>query len=165
MELQEFVRKPFPVQAVQVDFANAYEVAEWCKGSVVLKKTRLMGGAGKGEMDLPTVVFKGTGDYRDKEFTAGLGDWVVELRGNFRVFKKAQFKATFEPVKEEPILHEITEKFPDAVRASTVTATVDGEKTLVCTEHGTTVEDCVKQHELQEDNSSIDGQETVHVSL
>lgn len=118
MELQEFVRKPFPVKAVEIDFKNAYEVAEWCGGRVELKKTRLMGGAGKGEMDLPTVVFKGTGDNRDKEFTAGLGDWIVELRGNFRVFKKAQFKATFEAVKEEPILHEITEKFPDAVRAS-----------------------------------------------
>lgn len=101
MELQEFVRKPFPVKAVEVNFQNAYEVAEWCRGRVELKKTRLMGGAGKGEMDLPTVVFKGTGDNRDKEFTAGLGDWVVELRGNFRMFKKAQFKATFEPVKVE----------------------------------------------------------------
>jgi hypothetical protein len=118
MEIQEFVRKPFPVKAVEVNFQNAYEVAEWCRGRVELKKTRLMGGAGKGEMDLPTVVFQGTGDNRDKEFTAGLGDWVVELRGNFRVFKKAQFKATFEPVK--PILHEITDKFPDAVRIEQV---------------------------------------------
>lgn len=132
MELQEFVRKPFPVTAVQVDFANAYEVAEWCKGTVVLKKTRLMGGAGKGEMDLPTVVFKGTGDYRDKEFVAGLGDWVVELRGNFRVFKKAQFRATFDPAPKKEV----------------VQATVDGEKKDVCVEHGTTVEDCVRQHEL-----------------
>lgn len=103
MELQEYVRKPFPVKAVQVDFQNAYQVAEWCKGSVVLRKTRLLGGAGKGEMDLPTVVFKGTGDYRDKEFVAGMGDWIVELRGNFRVFKKAQFKATFEPAPKKEI--------------------------------------------------------------
>jgi hypothetical protein len=100
MELQEFVRKPFPVKAVEVNFKNADEVAEWCRGRVELKRTRLMGGAGKGEMDLPVVVFQGTGDSRDKEFTAGLGDWIVELRGNFRVFKKAQFKATFEPVKK-----------------------------------------------------------------
>jgi hypothetical protein len=107
MEIQEFVRKPFPVKAVEVNFQNAYDVAEWCRGRVELKKTRLMGGAGKGEMDLPTVVFQGTGDNRDKEFTAGLGDWVVELRGNFRVFKKAQFKATFEP--NEPAKKHLTD--------------------------------------------------------
>lgn len=101
MELQNFVRKPFPVTAVQVDFQNAYKVAEWCGGQVELKETRLLGGAGKGKMDLPTVTFKGTGDYRDKIFTAGLGDWVVELRGNFRVFKKAQFKATFDPAPKK----------------------------------------------------------------
>lgn len=110
MELQEYVRKPFPVTAVQVDFQNAYEVAEWCKGEVVLQATQLLGGAGKGKMDLPTVVFKGTGDYRDKEFVAKLGDWVVELRGNFRVFKKAQFKATFDPAPKKQEAHETDEK-------------------------------------------------------
>jgi hypothetical protein len=68
---------------------------------VELKKTKLLGGAGKGEMDLPVVIFQGTGDNRNKEFTAGLGDWIAELRGNFRVFKKAQFKATFEPAKAD----------------------------------------------------------------
>lgn len=113
LELQEFVRKPFPVTAVQVDFQNAYKVAEWCGGQVELKETRLLGGAGKGKMDLPTVTFKGTGDYRDKIFTAGLGDWVVELRGNFRVFKKAQFRATFDPAPKKD-----EEQLPEEIRAS-----------------------------------------------
>lgn len=121
MELQEYVRKPFPVKAVEVNFQNAYEAAEWCRGRVELKPTRLMGGAGKGEMDLPTVVFKGTGDNRDKDFTAGLGDFIVELRGNFRVFKKAQFRATFEPapkVEGRDVTMFKVDELPDAVRAS-----------------------------------------------
>jgi hypothetical protein len=149
MELQEFVRKPFPVKAVEVNFQNAYEVAEWCRGRVELKKTRLMGGAGKGEMDLPTVVFKGTGDNRDKEFTAGLGDWVVELRGNFRMFKKAQFRATFEPV-------------PTKIEGAKIKAFEVDE--IACNDNPDDQAEAVAG-EPWVDNSSVDGQESVSVSL
>jgi len=152
MELQNFVRKPFPVTAVQVDFQNAYKVAEWCGGQVELKETRLLGGAGKGKMDLPTVTFKGTGDYRDKIFTAGLGDWVVELRGNFRVFKKAQFRATFDPAPkkdEDEIAHD------------------EQNKTCSCDDTHNCSPDEVHNPApaVEDDNSSIDGQESVSVSL
>lgn len=155
MELQEYVRKPFPVKAVEITFQNAYEVAEWCRGRVELKSTRLLGGAGKGVMDLPTVVFKGTGDNRDKEFTGGLGDFIVELRGSFRVFKKQQFKATFEPVakKEEAckgcgLLHcEVADCYESEDEALANQEREDAE------------------HRHGHDNSSIDGQETAHVSL
>jgi|SRR6185369_9084389 len=173
MELQEFVRRPFPVKAVEVNFNNAYEIAEWCRGRVELKETRLMGGAGKGVMELPTVVFKGTGDNRDKEFTAGLGDWIVELRGNFRVFKKAQFKATFEPVKvkKEWDGDGVLDKSPsvDDETESVRQAIVDGVEPQ---EYRDSEDEALANQEREDaehrhghDNSSVDGQETVHVSL
>ena len=147
MELQEFVRRPFPVKAVEVNFQNAYEVAEWCRGRVELKKTRLMGGAGKGEMDLPTVVFKGTGDNRDKEFTAGLGDWIVELRGNFRVFKKAQFRATFEPVAKKPLV-----EATDALE-------LDTKRTLYEVTLTDNVPDELKQNQLIEQEELVEAEQ------
>lgn len=136
MELKNFVRKPFPVKAIQVDFLNAYDVAEWCGGEVVLQATQLLGGAGKGKMDLPTVVFKGTGEHRDKELVAKLGDWVVELRGNFRVFKKAQFKATFDPAPEKKIEGV-------SIKAAVVDEIAENE---FCIDHNCTFSECNQLH-------------------
>jgi len=96
MEIKQFTRKPFPVNAVQVTLQNIEEVAEWCKGAIEYVPTKMMGTI----TDLPVVKMKGMGENRGKEFVASLGCWIVELKGSFRSYKHAQFEASFDEYNE-----------------------------------------------------------------
>jgi hypothetical protein len=111
MTRNEYVRKSFSVIAEEVTFENVNEVAEWCKGTVVMENTKLMGT----ETKLPVILLKGQGDNRGKEFKATLGCYVVELKGSFRVYKNAQFFSSFEQkvVLEEDIIQCVNAQ-PDA---------------------------------------------------
>lgn len=97
METRQYTRKPFPVNAVQVTLQNIEQVAEWCRGTVELVSTRMLGTS----TDLPVIKIQGQGDNRGKLFTASLGCFVVEQKGSFRVYKPAQFEASFDTVPEE----------------------------------------------------------------
>lgn len=92
MSRNVYTRKSFTVLAEEVTFENVHEVAEWCKGTVVMENTKLMGT----ETKLPVILLKGQGDNRGKEFKATLGCYVVELKGSFRVYKNQQFFSSFE---------------------------------------------------------------------
>lgn len=94
MELKQYTRKPFPVAAVQVTLQNIDQVAEWCKGTIEQRPTKMMGT----ETLLPIIRLKGQGDNRGKDFEAALGCWVVELKGSFRSYKPAQFDASFDEI-------------------------------------------------------------------
>ena len=97
MTRKEYVRKAFPVVAEEVGFDNVHEVATWCKGTVVMEETRLMGTTTK----LPVIVLDGQGASKGKKFNAHLGCFIVELRGSFRVYRPAQFFDSFEEKVEE----------------------------------------------------------------
>lgn len=97
MKIEKFDRRPFSVMAVQVSFTNFQEVAEWCKGSVVMQKAKMLGV----ETEVPAVRVEGQGDNRGKSFVASLGCYIVELKGSFRVYKPAQFESSF--VKVDPL--------------------------------------------------------------
>lgn len=103
MNIETYDRKPFSVNAVQVTFENVYEVAEWCKGSVVGQNTKMLGV----ETQVPSIRLSGQGDDRGKAYTASLGCYVVELKGSFRVYKPAQFDSSFQAAVE--INHECLE--------------------------------------------------------
>lgn len=92
MEFKEYVRKTFPVVAVEVTLKNIEEVAEWCKGSIEEVPTKMMGT----ETLLPVIKIQGTGVNRGQEYIASLGSFVVELKGSFRSYKPAQFFGAFE---------------------------------------------------------------------
>ena len=134
MEIEEYDRKPFSVKAVQVNFENVHEVAEWCKGTIIKQKAKMLGV----ETDVPAVRIEGQGDNRGKSFIATLGCYVVELKGSFRVYKPAQFEASF----EKSVVVEQLIDGPD------VEDDVEGK--YVAPEH---------------DNSSVDGQETAVASI
>jgi hypothetical protein len=97
MNIKQFTRKPFPVNAVQVGLDNVHELAEWCGGKVEMKATKMMGTT----TDLPVIILEGQGENRGKIFEAALGCWVVELKGSFRVYKPAQFEASFDEYTRE----------------------------------------------------------------
>ena len=92
MEFKEYVRKTFPVVAVEVTLKNIEEVAEWCKGTIEEVPTKMMGT----ETLLPVIKIQGTGVNRGQEYIASLGSFVVELKGSFRSYKPAQFFGAFE---------------------------------------------------------------------
>lgn len=97
MDIKQFTRKPFPVNAVQVGLDNVHELADWCGGKVEMKATKMMGTT----TDLPVIILEGQGENRGKVFEAALGCWVVELKGSFRVYKPAQFEASFDEYTRE----------------------------------------------------------------
>lgn len=127
MDTKQYTRKPFPVSAVQVTLQNIQEVAEWCKGEIEYRDTKMMGTV----TPLPVIKLKGQGDNRGKDFEAALGCWVVELKGSFRSYKPAQFEASFDEIVQNgasilvdvpkadaeegtPELLQIAEEFADA---------------------------------------------------
>jgi hypothetical protein len=102
LDLQEYDRVAFSVKAVEVTFANIYKVAEWCGGEIETQTTRLLGT----DTELPVIRIKGSqGDNQGRDFIATLGCYVVELKGNYRVYKSTQFFKAFEK-KEKPTLLE-----------------------------------------------------------
>lgn len=101
MQIEKYDRKPFSVEAVQVRFDNVNEVAAWCKGEVIIQKTKMLGV----ETDVPAIRVAGQGDNRGKSFVASLGCYVVELKGSFRVYKPAQFDASFEKAEDVFVEH------------------------------------------------------------
>jgi len=137
LEFKDYDRKPFSVRAVEVTYKNIEQIAELTNGTMDTKTTRLIGA----ETELPIVRIQGQGDDKGKEFVAELGCFVVELRGRFRVYKPAQFRAVFEEHQELVPQPEIVE-----------TSLVEKEQAM---------EGC----EVHHDNSSVDGQETVAVHL
>lgn len=97
MKTDKFERISFTVNAVQVTLENHLEVAEWCKGTVTQRATRILGA----DAMLPVILIKGTGDNRGKTFEAALNCWVVELRGSFRSYKPLQFDSAFRAARVE----------------------------------------------------------------
>lgn len=97
----EYVRKSFSVRAHEVTFQNVDKIAKWCNGTVGSELTRVLGGA---EVELPIVKFPGQGADKGKELVAKLGNYVVQFKNRFQVYKEPQFFATFEqavPLQEE----------------------------------------------------------------
>lgn len=93
LDLREYNRKTFSVRAIEVNFQNVDDLAAWCKGKVGSESTRVLGGA---DVDLPVIKLQGQGEDRGKELVARLGNFIVESKGRFRVYKAPQFWAAFE---------------------------------------------------------------------
>lgn len=126
MDVQEYDRRAFSVNAVEVTMQNVQEVAEWCGGTVGEVKTKLVGAWTM----LPMIELNGSGESKGRVFKALLGHYVVELNGSFRVYKPQTFRALFVKKElkdlEEKLLNEPddspiyeTDGSPDTVRDAT----------------------------------------------
>jgi hypothetical protein len=91
MSFEEYNRKTFVVTAAQVTLENIAEIALRCGGDVETIPTKVMGT----EMLLPCIKLNRS-DREGSKYVATLGCYVVELNGSFRVYKPAQFHASFE---------------------------------------------------------------------
>lgn len=100
MDIMQYVRIPFQVDAVQVTAENLAEVAEWCNGEVA----RVYPGQGKSDY----VAFKKTRTFSSNDanervthtnerlIKAFVGEWIVKKGDSFKVFPDWAFKNNFE---------------------------------------------------------------------
>ena len=88
LQMMTYSRKPFNVNATQLTLHNAEAVVEWCGGTLELFDAKIMGTTAK----LPCVnITDGANQY-----VAFIGDWIVERKRSFRVYKDRAFRATFD---------------------------------------------------------------------
>lgn len=127
MQTETFTRKPFDVNAVQVTPTNAEEVAAWCGGKIGTSNYRLAGFTTK----LNIVLVPGNGPNKGQMVEARIGSWVVEHLGNFRVYRKNQFRDTFVSKNEQAYLKFNDLKPGDLVRDLDVNEFREGEVVFV----------------------------------
>ena len=88
-----FVRKPFPVQAVQVTTENMNEIAEWCNGEI----------RNLGEHDGrwgPFVEVDVINPLRPRQAQAFVGDWVLQSEKGFKVYTRSAFEKCFDSAED-----------------------------------------------------------------
>jgi len=93
MDVKEFVRKPFFVQAVQITPANMQEVAEWCGGTIEHM-------AAKPSKDLPAanyIAVPVAHPVTVRQTQGFAGDWVCKAGAkNFKVYTNKAFRGSFD---------------------------------------------------------------------
>jgi hypothetical protein len=84
MSTENYVRKPFPVQAERVTTENIEELAEKCRGTIFNSpKGAFIDGFVKKTLD-------------PRHGQAYVGDWLVEYQGGWKVYTNRAFRATFD---------------------------------------------------------------------
>jgi hypothetical protein len=92
--IEEYTRKPFNIEAVQVTRENMEEVAKWCGGVVQLdaKNKRYI----KVDVNLPLT---------EKQTKAYLDDWVLKSdnrgKGRFKVYTHKAFVHCFDKIEKD----------------------------------------------------------------
>lgn len=91
LEILNCSRKTFDVEAVRVTAENMHELAEWCNGTVLAADTNTY---------IRVRVRKAKSAPTAPHLTrAYVGDWILRVGHNFKVFRNDAFLATFEPKK------------------------------------------------------------------
>jgi len=92
LQIEQFRRKTFDVDAVQVTPENIHEVAEWCGGDVRTESQK-----GKNVKFIKVRVYKALDDEQTKAF---VGNFVVYMGSGYKVYKYNAFMRTFEKLKK-----------------------------------------------------------------
>lgn len=90
LKVDQFIRRPIYVEAVQVTAENFKEVAEWCGGRVH--------NVSDGTTFIKVLGYKSKMIPRTKAF---IGDWVLSGDKGFRVYTDSAFKGSFETLPGE----------------------------------------------------------------
>lgn len=94
--VEQFARKPFYVDAIQVTAENMQEVADWCKGHIKLVLTP----RGTKEKYIKVDVIRPTKERQAMAFTE---DWVLSSPQGFKVYTNDAFLASFRPCDGEDL--------------------------------------------------------------
>lgn len=85
-----YTRRPFPVEAVQVNDENMAEVSKWCKGRVVKPRGN--------EANHIKVQVKNP--LNPRQAKAYVGDWILFANEGYKVYTDVAFQRNFELSKE-----------------------------------------------------------------
>lgn len=93
MELNNYLRKPLSVQAVQVNADNILEVMEWCNGTPVVNEAGVIHAI---KVDILHPMKRSPNE-------ANFTDWILKSAAGFKVFSDTAFKKTFILAEKHPI--------------------------------------------------------------
>lgn len=91
---QQYVRKPFYIDAVQVTEENLKEVAQWCMGDIRTEVRE------KGEVTYIKV--RVHRPLNERQTKAYVGDWVLYANKGFKVYTGQAFEKNFEKTDAQP---------------------------------------------------------------
>ena len=94
IETQQYARKTFIIEAVQVTEDNIEEVAEWCSGDV----RQVVGKDTEIKRYVKVRVHHPLNERQTKAF---VGDWVLYAGTGYKVYTPKAFAGCFIPMKEE----------------------------------------------------------------
>ena len=98
MKTNQYVRKPFFVDAVQVTEENMAEVAKWCNGTLE---------AGDDARPDPYIHVDVKRPLAERQTRAFVGDWILSSGNGFKVYTNVSFEKNFEDVNHK--LSELTD--------------------------------------------------------
>jgi hypothetical protein len=81
----QYIRKPFEVDAVEVTDANMAELAEWCQGTLVERE-------GESRNYIKVRVIRALTERQTQAF---IGDWVLYAGTGYKVYTSRAFIKTF----------------------------------------------------------------------
>lgn len=84
MKVEQFTRKSFPVDAVQVTAENMAEVAGWCDGDI------------REEDGVNYIRVRVHNPINPRQTQAYINDWVLYAGKGYKVYKDAAFKKSFD---------------------------------------------------------------------
>lgn len=120
----DYVRKSFPVEAIQVTEENMKDVAEWCNGSVMRASVQKDGEASRPRNFIRMNI---NGARNSRQTTAFAGDWILKSAESFKIYTDKAFKGTFtDPYKDQDLVSIVEQKVLTAMKAQDV-ATYYGE--------------------------------------
>lgn len=90
MNIEKYVRKPFYVDAVQVDVDNMEEISEWCDGTLFTNT-----GTGSSHIQVPVIH-----PIPERQTYARVGDWVLSSPKGFKVYTDRAFQKGFDRFDE-----------------------------------------------------------------
>jgi len=91
MNVGSYIRKPFPVEGIRVTASNMEKVSEWCGGK--LKEQAATG-------NKPAAKYIEINVLRPmnaKQSMAFVGNWVLKVGTNYKIYTDTAFHNTFEP--------------------------------------------------------------------
>jgi len=91
MKTDMYVRRPFQVEAVQVNADNMAELAEWCGGQV-------QGTPRENDVDAPPYFIKVDANQptTDRQTMAFVNDWLLYAHNGYKVYTEKAFNKNFE---------------------------------------------------------------------
>jgi hypothetical protein len=99
LDIEKFIRKSFPVDAVRVTVDNLEEVAKWCSGEI-REDTTEDNPSGHSKMIWVMVQYP----MNDRQSKAYVGDWVLYSGRGYKVYTDRGFRKVFdEKVAEQNV--------------------------------------------------------------